>query len=254
MVNQMFHRIQSLANRLIRRYGYEIRPIAPLDLDAATKEIIRQVTPFTMISTERIIALKNAVEYVTKYDIAGDIVKCGVWKGGSMIAVALTLLNLGAKRRLHLFDTFERMTAPTQVDRNILGQRASQLLEGEEKSHSWTWACSPLEEVKANLRSTRYDESMITYVRGPVEETIPANAPAAIAILRLDTDWCESTRHELLHLFPRLSPGGVLIIDDYGHWEGARKAVDEFIAATNLPLLLNRIDYTGRICIRPLPV
>ena len=248
----MFARIESVAKKLIRRCGYEIRPIAPLEFDAATTEIIRQVSPFTMTSTERIFALKNAVEYVTKYDIAGDIVECGVWKGGSMMAVALTLLNLGAKRRLYLFDTFEGMTAPTQVDCNSLGQRASRLLETEEKSHSWIWAYSPLEEVKANLRRTGYDESLITYVKGPVEETIPANAPAAIAILRLDTDWYESTRHELLHLFPRLSRGGVLIIDDYGHWEGARKAVDEFIAATNLPVLLNRIDYTGRICVRPL--
>jgi O-methyltransferase len=167
------------------------------------------------------------------------------------MAVALTLLNLGAERRLHLFDTFEGMTAPTQVDRNVFGQRARQLLEEAEKSHSHICAYSPLEEVEANLRSTGYDESLITYVKGPVEETIPANAPATIAILRLDTDWYESTRHELQYLFPRLNRGGVLIIDDYGQWEGARKAVDEFIAATNLPLLLNRIDNSGRICVRP---
>lgn len=223
--------------------------MVPFDFDAVTKEIIRQVTPFTMTSPERVFAIKNAVEYVIKNDIAGDIVECGVWKGGSMMAVALTLLNLGTKRRLHLFDTFEGMTSPTQVDRSIFGQQATQLLEEEDKSHSLTWAYSPLEEVKANLRSTGYDESLITYVKGPVEETIPANAPVTISVLRLDTDWYASTRHELVHLFPRLSAGGVLIIDDYGHWEGARKAVDEFIAATNLPLLLHRIDYTGRICV-----
>ena len=109
----------------------------------------------------------------------------------------------------------------------------------------------PLWEVKANLRRTGYDENLITYVKGPVEETLPANAPATIAILRLDTDWYESTRHELQHLFPRLSGGGVLIIDDYGHYEGARRAVDEFIAENKTPLLLNRVNYTARISVKP---
>ena len=73
--------------------------------------------------------------------------------------------------------------------------------------------------------------------------------PERIALLRIDTDWYESTRHELVHLYPRLSPGGVLIIDDYGHWQGARKAVDEYFQAG---LFLNHIDYTGRLAIKPL--
>ena len=107
----MLRSIRTFARTLIYRCGYEIRPA--LKFDPATAEIICRVTPFTMISLEGITALKNAVEYVTRYNIAGDIVECGVWKGGSMMAVALTLLNLGAKRRLHLFDTFAGMTAPT---------------------------------------------------------------------------------------------------------------------------------------------
>jgi hypothetical protein len=74
--------------------------------------------------------------------------------------------------------------------------------------------------------------------------------PEQIAVLRLDTDFYESTRHELRHLYPRLVHGGVLIIDDYGHWAGARKAVDEYIAEEGIRLLLNRIDYTGRIAIK----
>jgi hypothetical protein len=88
------------------------------------------------------------------------------------------------------------------------------------------------------------------FIKGKVEETIPEQAPAQIALLRLDTDWYESTYHELVHLYPRLSPGGILIIDDYGHWAGARKAVDEYFAEHRLNLFLHRIDYTGRICIK----
>jgi hypothetical protein len=96
-----------------------------------------------------------------------------------------------------------------------------------------------------------YDAARLRFVKGKVEDTVPAQAPARIAILRLDTDWYESTRHELEHLDPRLSPGGVLIIDDYGHWAGCRQAVDEYFASRKLHALLNRVDYTGRIAVKP---
>jgi hypothetical protein len=108
-----------------------------------------------------------------------------------------------------------------------------------------------LADVQANLRSTGYPPERIHYVVGKVEDTLPQAAPERIAILRLDTDWYESTRHELEHLYPRLTAGGVLIIDDYGHWAGARRAVDEFLARTESAILLNRIDYTGRIGVKP---
>jgi len=87
-------------------------------------------------------------------------------------------------------------------------------------------------------------------VCGPVEQTIPAVLPKSIALLRLDTDWYSSTRHELNYLFPQLVKGGVLIIDDYGYWQAARRAVDEYFAVSNTKVLLNRIDYTGRIGVR----
>jgi O-methyltransferase len=222
-----------------------------IDFDADTTDMIARVEAFTVTGPARIAALKSAVEYVIRNDIAGDIVECGVWKGGSMMVAALTLLKLGAQRRLYLFDTFAGMTAPTDVDRDIFGKSmVESFIKGQcfEDGEDFN---VPLEEVRTNLRGTGYDENLITYVKGPVEETLPSNSPETIAILRLDTDWYESTRHELQHLFPRVSAGGVLIIDDYGHHEGARRAVDEFLAATKAPLLLNRIDYTGRIGVKP---
>jgi len=118
------------------------------------------------------------------------------------------------------------------------------------KESGVVWAYGALEEVKRNLLSTGYPAERIFFVKGKVEETIPMSAPAQIALLRLDTDWYESTYHELVHLYPRLSSGGVLIIDDYGHWKGARRAVDAYISEQKLRLLLNRIDYTGRICVK----
>jgi hypothetical protein len=100
------------------------------------------------------------------------------------------------------------------------------------------------------MQSTGYDARHIAYVKGKVEETLPQDAPDQIALLRLDTDWYESTYHELVHLYPRLAVGGVLIIDDYGHWQGARRAVDQYISENKLKLLLNRVDYTARICVK----
>lgn len=225
-------------------------PRLPPDFDDHTAALCGAVAECTMTSPERIAALVEAVRYVSRHAIPGDVVECGVWRGGSMMAVARTLLDLGDLRRLHLFDTFDGMPPPADVDRDRSGAAAGALMAAADRDTSSIWARSPLDEVRRNLAGTGYPEDLLTYVVGRVEDTLPANAPATIAILRLDTDWYESTRHELAHLFPRLSAGGVLIIDDYGHWEGARKAVDEYLAATGARILLNRIDVTGRIAVK----
>ena len=167
-----------------------------------------------------------------------------------MMAVAKTLVRLKATRELYLFDTFEGMSEPTDADRDLSGTLASERLAEEDKETSWSWAYGPLDEVKQNLSKVEYDKENIVFVKGKVEDTIPDKAPAQISLLRLDTDWYESTYHELQHLYPRLSVGGVVIIDDYGHWQGARRAVDQYIEENRLKVLLNRIDYTGRICVK----
>jgi len=100
------------------------------------------------------------------------------------------------------------------------------------------------------MRSIAYPQSLVHFVKGRVEDTLPAQAPQRIALLRLDTDWYESTIHELRSLWDRLSIGGILIVDDYGHWAGARRAVDEFIAGLPGPPLLSRIDYSGRLAVK----
>ena len=168
-----------------------------------------------------------------------------------MMAVASTLLELGTvDRALYLFDTFEGMTSPEELDRTFRGDRASDLMATADREQSWIWAVSALDEVKAAMDKVGYDRDKVVYVQGDVADTLPRSAPPTISLLRLDTDWYKSTWHELEHLYPRLSVGGVLIIDDYGHWEGARRAVDEFIEAKGLRLFLSRIDYTGRLAIK----
>lgn len=230
-------------------------PAYPPDFTAEELATWNAVRPHTMTSPERVVSLTRAVEHVVQHSILGDVVECGVWRGGSMMAVARTLLRLGpASRTLCLFDTFEGMPSPSALDYSpVQGKTAAEILAAEatQKATSLTWAVAALDSVRSNLRSTGYPEGLLKYVRGRVEDTLPWEAPDRIALLRLDTDWYESTRHELIHLYPRLTHGGVLIVDDYGHWGGARLAVDEYLAAHRIPLLLCRIDYTGRIAIKP---
>jgi hypothetical protein len=167
-----------------------------------------------------------------------------------MMAAALTLMDEGdTSRELYLYDTFEGMPEPTDADRSYDGVPADVQLSETPKGEG-VWCYSSLDEVKTNLALTKYPAERIHYIQGKVEETLPANNPPPLALLRLDTDWYESTKHELEHLFPLLAEGGFLIIDDYGHWEGARKAVDEFLASSPKKYFLHRIDNTGRLIIK----
>jgi len=223
-------------------------PPLPVDLDADARRIITAVRSFTMTSVERLISLVDAVRHIVKAGLPGDIVECGVWRGGSSMAAALTLLDCGQTHRtLYLYDTFEGMSSPTADDCDFNGTSAAAQLKHIPRGQG-IWCEASEADVRRNMESTGYPADRIRYVRGPVEETIPSVIPHEIAILRLDTDWYESTRHELVHLFPRLVRGGILIIDDYGHWQGARKAVDEFLVR-HPHLFLQRIDYTGRLLI-----
>lgn len=223
------------------------------DTEPEFRTLVERVRTFTMTSFERMYALYKAVEYIQQAKIPGDIVECGVWRGGSMMLAAHKLLALGQPDRdLYLFDTYEGLPKPDEKkDVDLWGNRA---IDGwlprqtsEEGSH---WAEASMEDVQANLISTGYPPERMHFVKGMVERTIPDAAPKEIALLRLDTDWYASTKHEMEQLFPRLSRNGILIIDDYGHFEGARQAVDEYIAAHKLPVLLNRIDYTGRLIVK----
>lgn len=244
--------------RLIQALGYELVKIEPRNLipemsdsDAAT---IARVRPFTMTSLERIWSCIQAVRYVSERGLEGDFVECGVWRGGSSMAAALTFQNLGdTGRTLWLFDTFEGMTAPVEADFALAtGADAATKFEETRTEKGSDWCYAGLEEVEANLGSTGYPADRLRFVKGPVEETLTdsANHPGKIAILRLDTDWYESTKVELEVLFDRLVPGGVMIVDDYGHWAGAKKAVDEFLAAQPVRYMLHRVDDTGRTLIK----
>ena len=169
-----------------------------------------------------------------------------------MMAIAKCLQkNNDAGRTLHLYDTFEGMPPAQEVDKDFLDADASQQLEAQDIDDPKSiWCYSGIEEVKQNMASTQYPQASIRFVKGKVEDTLQNQLPEQIAILRLDTDWYESTKICLEQLYPRLVTGGVLIVDDYGHWQGCRKAVDEYFADHEIKIHLQRIDYTGRIAVK----
>ena len=246
--------ITDIVKSAFSRLGIEIRrkrDEGPLDSTPEFLDIHQRCNPFTMTSLERMVALHDAVRYVIANRIPGDFVECGVWRGGSAMNMAFTLQSLRVEDRdIHLFDTYSGMPEPSDHDVDRHGRNARGKYQQLSQNDGSAWCYASLDEVRSNLMSTGYPEQRIHFVKGKVEDTIPGAAPGKIALLRLDTDWFESTRHEMAHLFPRLVPGGVLLLDDYGHWQGARRAVDEYFAEQRLQPLLFRIDYTGRMMVK----
>ena len=171
------------------------------------------------------------------------------------MAIANTLMRLGhTGRNIYLFDTFEAgWPEPAQEDVTIHGETPQEVYERQrERGLTDDWFCAPVDGVRDAMRLTGYPEASVHLVKGRVEDTVPGQAPETIALLRLDTDWYVSTRHELVHLYPRLSKDGVLIVDDYGTWKGARKATDDYLKTHDIAMLLNRVDDSGcRIGVKP---
>lgn len=213
----------------------------------ADHDLIEEIGPYTKSGPERLEAMIEAVRQVDREGLAGDIVECGVWRGGNIILAR----KLSPERVCWLYDTFTGMTEPGEFDTKKSGAKAiksyrKKLARGER------WAAVSLEDVRANFAETEtLNDNYLRFIEGPVEETLRdhRNLPEKIALLRLDTDWHESTKVELKVLYPRLVPGGILIIDDYGHWEGARKAVDDYFAGGGPEMF--RIDYTAVVMRKP---
>lgn len=238
----------------LRRLKRFIKPVDKdpiVDTDQVFLQLQKKYESYTMTSKMRLYALYQSVNYILDNQIPGDFVECGVWRGGNMMLIADILKSRDIiDRKIYLYDTFEGMSEPQEVD-VIAGSDYKKTLEiwnGTIKDTHSEWCYAGIEEVKKNMQRTGYPEAQTVYVKGKVEETLDKQFPETIALLRLDTDWYESTKKELKVLYPKLSTHGVLIIDDYGTWEGARKAVDEYF--TNQEILLNRVDHTARIGIK----
>jgi hypothetical protein len=254
--------ISKLIKKVLNKFGYTIiktnlynnlsKKQIPYDMDHDFKEVYLRAKQFTMTSVERMYALYKATEYIVDNNIPGDIIECGVWRGGSMMISALTLLKMNNLNRIiYLYDTYEGMSKPSEKDIRIYDNKPAlkkwKKSQGKEFNQ---WDYASLDEVKKNLYSTGYPKENFAFIKGKVEDTIPHIVPEKVSLLRLDTDFYESTYHELLHLFPKLSLNGVIIIDDYGYWKGQKEAIDTYFKKYNIKILLNRIDGLGIIGIK----
>jgi len=253
---RLLARFKRQVNGIAKTRGYRLRvPVTPLsrEFDAEAVSAIQAVAPYTMTPPQRIVALRDAVAYLLGAGIPGAFVECGVWRGGSVMVAANELLRLGrTDRDLWLYDTFSGMTEPTEYDTTVDGRDgriwfAAEQANPERGSSGVTGV--PLSVVRGNVESTGYPRERLHFVEGPVEETLHKQYPEQVALLRLDTDFYESTRAELEQLYPRLLPGGILILDDYGYWQGAKRAVDEFFAGRSL--FFHRVDESARLLIKP---
>lgn len=244
-------KLKNVIQATLGYFGYSLSKNFYPDFEDDFRTMQPAVKTFTMTGVLNQYAMYKAVEYIEKNSIEGDIVECGVWKGGVMMLGALTLQQFGdTDRNLYLYDTYAGMSQPTEFDVNLTGWNASERWQQLKRGIGSDWCAASLSEVQENMETTGYPKDKIHYIKGKVEDTIPQNMAERIAILRLDTDFYESTKHELIHLFPRLTCGGVLIIDDYGHWKGSARAVDEYFKEKNIKVFLNRIDYTARLAIK----
>jgi hypothetical protein len=250
MIIKMLNKIAGNWNYAFKKKESDI----PSDIltDQQFFKLYEQCKDYTMTSIERMYSLYQSMNYIFKNNIDGDFVECGVWKGGSAMLIAIMLKQNGMiNRKLYLYDTFEGMSEPTESDKTLTGKNASDLLQEQNKEEaSSIWCYSSLEEVKLNLISTGFSSENIFFIKGKVEDTLRENLPGKLSLLRLDTDWYESTKMELEFLFPLLVEKGILIIDDFGHWEGAKRAVVEYFEKNKLNPFLSRIDFTGRLMIK----
>lgn len=241
--------------KIFSKFGYTISYNADnllLKISADFKDIYYKTAPYTQTSPERIYAMYKATQYISENKIKGDIVECGVWKGGSIMVSALVLKKLkDTKRKLYLYDTYEGMSKPEEIDtqasNNLNGLR---FWKSNQTNTVNKWNYVSLEEVERNLSLTKYPKENLIFVKGLVEDTIPKNAPSVISLLRLDTDFYKSTYHELQYLFPRLSQGGIIIFDDYASWRGAKKAIDKYFKEKNIKIFIIVLDKTGLIGVK----
>ena len=237
-----------------QKFGYDIvsskiERIIP-EINDNKKKLISSIRPYTMTGIERLWSVVSALEFLNSSKIRGAVVECGVWRGGNVMLTKMICNKTNFQRSFYLYDTFTGMAEPSDIDVSVEGKAAKAQYKKSIRNEYNEWCLASLEDVQQNFREFGLLSKDVFFVEGKVEDTllVTENLPDEIALLRLDTDWYESTKIELEVLYPRLVSGGILIIDDYGFWKGSRKAVDEYFS--NKIILKHRIDNTARLIIK----
>ena len=248
--------LKKIIEKILKKFGYKIQQVINNVIEEASKEdieLMKLCDNYSMTSDLRKWALIQSFKYIIDNNIEGDFVECGVWKGGNLILIKKLMERYNiTNRKIFGYDTYEGMSEASNFDIKKDNTKASIKYEKLKKNNSnqINWNFASKEEVIENLNNNVKDTSNIDLIKGKVEETLQLskNIPQKISVLRLDTDFYESTKIELEVLYAKLSVGGVLIIDDYGSWKGSRKAVDEFFH--NKKIWLHYIDHDGRLLIK----
>lgn len=257
--------VKRVIKNIFRAIGLDIRRASmasgftmPVEFSASDVDVFQFVTDnkLTMVTAEALVATISACKHAALVGTEGDFVECGVWRGGNALAAKMTFENYGCDKRVWLFDTFAGMSEPSQFDQAAFTDHDAQQMFSEHQREGYNeWCYASLEDVRHNLTMGGVDMEGVRLVKGDVRETLSdeANIPDAISVLRLDTDFYDSTKAELERLYPRLSRGGSLLIDDFGYWEGVRKAVEEYFEGypvADRPLL-HYTDSSGRMGVKP---
>tara|TARA_B100000242_G_scaffold289171_1_gene258556 strand:+ start:308 stop:1081 length:774 start_codon:yes stop_codon:yes gene_type:complete len=235
------------ANSWYKRNEHRIAEISSDEL-----KILKDISNYSMSTPANHWAIIQSMKHIKENKIKGDLVECGVWRGGNLILFKKMIKKLNLEKKIFAFDTFEGMPEPSKNDYDLKNINAEKIYENYKKK-DLKWCFSDINEVKKNINKFFKNEiECFNFIKGKVEETLKneENLPENISLLRLDTDFYESTKKELEILYPRLNYGGVLIIDDYGHWKGSRKAVDEYFNLEKDFLWFHRIDYASRLFIK----
>ncbi|WP_440648615.1 TylF/MycF/NovP-related O-methyltransferase [Candidatus Pelagibacter sp. HIMB1521] len=224
-----------------------------VELSNNDNEMIKTISRYSMTPKIRIFTLIQSLKHVNQKNIDGDFVECGVWKGGNIILFKKFLEKefKNKNKTIYAYDTFEGMTEPTSDDYDLKNnKKASQILKKDKSKKSNSWGVCTIENVKRNILNETGNLDNIKFIKGNVEDTLneEKNLPLKISILRLDTDWYLSTKKELEVMFSRVISGGIIIIDDYGHWSGSKKAVDEFFK--DKYVWMHYVDYACRLIIK----
>jgi hypothetical protein len=236
-----------------------IQKLYPIELTEDEKKLIDYVVEnnLTRVSRERLFATLMSCKYVLQNNLDGDFVECGVWRGGNSIIAAGIFKMYNSCKKVYLYDTFQGMTAPTEVDTRLGedGSAAKEALDTTEldKNKKWTmniWCYASIDDVKANFSTLDLLSENVVFVQGDILKTLDTTIPDKISVLRLDTDWYESTKKEMDVLYERIVRNGVLMVDDYGYWAGSKKAVDEYFEKNPPRPFLQYIDNTGRLGIK----
>lgn len=242
-------------NKILDMLGLEVRRKNKLNFDIKNNtdfmEMYNFCKPYTMLPIERMYSLYNATHYIFENKIEGDLVECGVWKGGACMLMGIMMKEYESNRKIWMYDTFTGMTKPNDEEFDVSINKKC----GELYAKNKNWCRSEFKELMSNMKSAIGEvglDNNLVVLEGDVCTDLDTdeNLPKEISLLRLDTDFYKSTRKELEILYPKLVSGGVLIVDDYGQFSGAKKAVDEYFIKNGIKMLLNRVDYSCVVGVR----